>query len=168
MSEELKQELERGRKAADDLARHLHVMGAATSSIPAAYGGEPVFVYARRGESPTWPIILAFAERMEAKLAKNRHKGGRTAWLQDDPRELLRRLNQEVAELEEAVDSGHAQSAIDEAADVANFALMVADWFTVHLPQPLKQLRHHVTGAIERGEAEAIAGIPAAPKGGPQ
>lgn len=26
---------------------------------------------------------------------------------------------------------------------------------------PLQRLRHHVTGAIERGEAKAIAGIPA-------
>ena len=29
--------------------------------------------------------------------------------------------------------------------------------------QPLAALRHHVTGAIERGEAQAIAGIPAKP-----
>lgn len=31
------------------------------------------------------------------------------------------------------------------------------------MPSPLELLRHHVTGAIERGEATAIVGIPATP-----
>jgi len=31
-------------------------------------------------------------------------------------------------------------------------------------PAPLNALRHHVTGAIERGEAVAIEEIPAAPR----
>jgi hypothetical protein len=31
------------------------------------------------------------------------------------------------------------------------------------MPTPLERLRHHVTGAIERGEAEAITEVRAAP-----
>ena len=92
-------------------------------------------------ESPTWPYVLAFAKRMEAKLAKNRHKGDRDAWMKDDGSALFARLEEEVDELQESlrlcrnsirignVVAFERQGIINEAADVANFAMMIADKF---------------------------------------
>lgn len=78
----------------------------------------------------TAPVVLWFAKRMEAKLAKNRHKGDRVGWLNSDPVALLKRIQGEWKELEEAMASGHAEDITNECADVANFAMMVADWFS--------------------------------------
>lgn len=92
-------------------------------------------------DSPTWPYVLEFAKRMEAKLEKNRHKGDREGWLNDDADRLLERLREEVCELDTAMciaiqrmtetESNArwvATAVADEAADVANFALFLADW----------------------------------------
>lgn len=80
-------------------------------------------------DSATWPIVLAFARRMEAKLEKNRHKGNREGWLNMSTSALMKRLGQEMLELIDACARPglDAQVVIDEAADVANFAMMVAD-----------------------------------------
>lgn len=78
--------------------------------------------------SPTIPHVLKFAEAMEGKLAKNRHKGDREGWLKNDPWELFNRLRVEVKELDLALT--HCQSpdeVLKECADIANFAMMVAD-----------------------------------------
>lgn len=65
-----------------------------------------------------------FAEKMETELRANDHKGGwRDCWLED----LLVRIPEEYSELLEAVRSGSIETIVSEAADVANFALMVAD-----------------------------------------
>ncbi|MEM1355957.1 MAG: hypothetical protein AAGH88_13870 [Planctomycetota bacterium] len=78
--------------------------------------------------SPTWPYVLAFAKRMEAKLAKNRHKGDRLGWLKDTPASLVRRIDDERIELLAEIRSGGiALDVMDEAADVANMAMMTAD-----------------------------------------
>jgi NTP pyrophosphatase (non-canonical NTP hydrolase) len=98
-------------------------------------------------DSPTWPYVLAFAKRMEAKLEKNRHKGDRSGWLLDEADELLERLREELCELDdamvEAVVRMHeplnarwiAENVANEAADVANFAMMLADWHTARVPE---------------------------------
>jgi len=67
-----------------------------------------------------------FAERMEAKLAKNDHKGG---WGGCELQYLSMRLTQERKELTDAIKSKDKQRIIDECADIANFALMIADKF---------------------------------------
>lgn len=104
--------------------------------------------------------VRAFSAGMVAKLIAHEHKG--IIWRDDDPRDLLRRLDDEVAELRRAVNGGStieeigdpygrwsrtgadgprryrlgATLSIDaaalaaiqaEAADVANFAMMIAD-----------------------------------------
>lgn len=89
-------------------------------------------------DSPTWPHVLAFARRMEAKLEANRHKGNREAWLNDDVAALIVRLDEERIEMEREAGrvalgpSGvlpiHAETLANECADVANFAMMIADW----------------------------------------
>lgn len=73
--------------------------------------------------SATWPYVLAFARLMEAKLEKNRHKGNREGWLKD-----FARLREELAELEAATDRPSNGDVPGEAADVANFAMMIATW----------------------------------------
>jgi len=63
-----------------------------------------------------------FAERMERKLQQNDHKGG---WNNDSFHALLRRMREEVDELESA--QSDQEKLIDECADVANFAMMIAE-----------------------------------------
>ena len=71
-----------------------------------------------------------FANEMEFQLIENDHKSGwrglTNAW-------LLNRLRQEVGELERAVIEG--KNVIEEAADVANFAMMIAANFADREPQ---------------------------------
>lgn len=69
--------------------------------------------------------VVWFASRMEAKLRKNDHK---SHWSYLSVGQLRRRLAQEFAELKRAIDrEASAAEIIDEAADVANFAMMIAD-----------------------------------------
>ncbi len=78
------------------------------------------------------PEVAKFAELMERKLRANDWKGG---WINDDPAMLLQRLREEVDELDRALMYSEINprevdvnvNAIDEAVDVANFALMIAD-----------------------------------------
>lgn len=68
--------------------------------------------------------LQRFALDMERQLQANDHKPG---WSHDALWSLLSRLRQETDELSSAIDSGSPQRIIDEAADVANFAMMIAD-----------------------------------------
>lgn len=71
------------------------------------------------------PVVAWFASAMQAKLDQNRHKG---SWRDDDIWQLYARLMQECGELFEAfLRAGDAREIIEECADVANFALMIAD-----------------------------------------
>jgi NTP pyrophosphatase (non-canonical NTP hydrolase) len=83
------------------------------------------------------PSVAAFAALMERVLRDNDHKGG---WQDCEPEWLLMRLRQEVAELDEAMQKGTIARRDEsgrtsdwpadiarEAADVANFAMMIAD-----------------------------------------
>lgn len=82
-------------------------------------------------ESNTLPYVRAFAERMEAKLAQNRHKGDREGWMSCSPEWLFARLVNEIGEVAQimAMDpqERHAAGIVDELADVANFCMMLAD-----------------------------------------
>lgn len=76
------------------------------------------------------PEVRAFAEAMEAQLRANDHKPG---WKNDSAFSLLVRLQEEKDELLEAVSCGRigspewAKRVVKETADVANFAMMIAD-----------------------------------------
>ena len=76
-----------------------------------------------------------FTEEREKKLAANDHKGG---WEDEDVSWLFKRLEEEVKELGRVLDKADAifsncpdtefiPEIISEAADVANFAMMIAD-----------------------------------------
>lgn len=84
------------------------------------------------------PVILEFAAVMEQKLRKNDHK---THWSKCNQEYLLKRLDDEVKELHECffiyspadmnfyMDGQHGDRIPGEAADVANFAMMLWDNF---------------------------------------
>lgn len=66
-----------------------------------------------------------FAEQMKHKLDLNRHKGG---WEDCKNHYLVRRLLEETAELVQSVMRNEdADTVIEEAADIANFCMMIAD-----------------------------------------
>jgi len=69
--------------------------------------------------------IRRFAELMEAQLKRNDWKGG---WKNDSSAWLFGRLLEEVWELYQVLFAGETRERIArEAADVANFAMMLAD-----------------------------------------
>lgn len=69
--------------------------------------------------------VAEFAETMEAELRENDHKGG---WLEMSTGALMERLVEETDELRDALHEGATLDDImAEAADVANFAMMIAD-----------------------------------------
>lgn len=77
----------------------------------------------------TRPAVAWFAEQMEKKLQANEHKAD---WSEGDVDYLFRRLLEEVMELHEACVAKHyshgatSDEIAMEAADVANFAMMIA------------------------------------------
>jgi NTP pyrophosphatase (non-canonical NTP hydrolase) len=85
----------------------------------------------RRATSPTWPFVQNFSHIMEKKLSENRHKGDARGWRESTPGQLVQRIEDEVAELKEALMSKqfNPEAVAREAADVANFAMMVADCY---------------------------------------
>jgi len=79
--------------------------------------------------------VMMFAKHMQYKLNKNEHKPcpdmnpddkGRS-WKHCKRGWLLRRLKEEVQELEEALCNHNIEEILDEAADVGNFAMMIHD-----------------------------------------
>lgn len=82
------------------------------------------------GEHPR-PVVSAFARVMERKLQYNKSKGH---WGDCPVEWLIERLREEVDELEAAVKANvPARVAQHEAADVGNFAMMIADNYS---PRP--------------------------------
>ena len=102
-------------------------------------------------QSPTGPVVLAFAKLMEARLDKTRHTGNRNIWFKDSAEDLLARVFEEAGELNDALTAEQrtAQAIALEAADVANLAMMVAD----------------VCGGVELGNAPSPS-IPLSSRGG--
>lgn len=71
-----------------------------------------------------------FSELMTQALIKNAHKDG---WSGCNVRWLVGRLGEEVEELDNALSIRNWQEAIEECADIANFAMMVAERIaTIH------------------------------------
>lgn len=70
------------------------------------------------------PEVQWFAKQMELKLKTNDHK---KHWSQLHQDYLIHRLFQEAQELWEAIENRNVENIIQEAADVANFAMMIAD-----------------------------------------
>ena len=77
------------------------------------------------------PEVAAFAQAMESQLRKHDATRGKRGWQNDYPQPLMQRLRQEADELDTVLLLGLSPNkpamALAEAADVANFAMMVAD-----------------------------------------
>lgn len=100
------------------------------------------------GERDTFlrPELFAFSSLMESVLRDNDHKGG---WEDESADSLLVRLDEERLELQRAVESNRPSRVIArKAADVANFAMMIAD----------------VVGGISDRTKPAVTAGPVAPK----
>lgn len=67
--------------------------------------------------------LRMFAQYMEHKLKLNDHKGG---WEETSLSKLFELLRRELDELEQAIGSEPELNIMMEAADVANFAMMIA------------------------------------------
>ena len=76
--------------------------------------------------SPTYEnAVNLFSKRMLSRLDSNSGKGH---WSECEDSYLIRRLLEEVGELVESIiDKEHTSLIVREAADVANFAMMLAD-----------------------------------------
>lgn len=70
------------------------------------------------------PSVAAFAQAMEQKLKENDYKGH---WDHCSMQYLSMRLTQEREELRRAVERADSKEVLREAADVANFAMMIAE-----------------------------------------
>ena len=70
------------------------------------------------------PEVRTFVEAMVYKLYKNRHKGKWEGMSLDSLENLLR---DEVAELHDAIQRQNSTWVLLEAADIANFAMMIAN-----------------------------------------
>lgn len=92
-----------------------------------------------------WAVTMWFANEMQRELNNNDHKCG---WEDLSARWLLMRLDQEVRELKRAVTSG--KNIVSEAADVANFAMMIADIYNT------KDAQDEAQAGIERLRKEKI------------
>ncbi|MBK5474390.1 hypothetical protein JFU54_28820 [Bacillus sp. TH19] len=73
--------------------------------------------------------VIWFAECMESKLQENDHKGG---WKQCGKYWLFERMQEEITELLQELsrfgnDAKNEDMIIRECADIANFAMMIAD-----------------------------------------
>ena len=87
-----------------------------------------------------------FAEQMEKKLQKNDHRSG---WKDADEDFLLQRLQEEILELKDEICESHiynSKKVIEECADVANFAMMIADNADRFVKQGILSLasKHHL------------------------
>lgn len=72
--------------------------------------------------SPYKHDIRRFVDAMLYKLQRNAHKG---RWENLDTLDALKRMLDEVQELAEAIDNGNTFEVTFEAADVANFAMIL-------------------------------------------
>ncbi len=79
-------------------------------------------LYSEENVKPIRVEVSHFVEAMESKLKQNDDRDG---WQDCSMEYLLGRLAGECVELNKAVDSG--EGILEEAIDVANFAMMIAD-----------------------------------------
>jgi NTP pyrophosphatase (non-canonical NTP hydrolase) len=92
--------------------------------------------------------VFTFAEAMATELANNRHKGG---WESEKVPWLLNRAEQELRELKTAIrKKRNPNEVLSEAADVANFCMMIVDNYTAEIEEAEERkansgsLRHRV------------------------
>lgn len=117
--------------------------------------------------------VLAFAWAMEERLRKYDDERGKRGWMTSDPGDLFERLLEEAEELRavlaiEYVEFPPWTRYREEAADVANFAMMIADTTGSLLPVVARRKRAPLPSAlpeefVRRQIAEPSEDAPCAP-----
>lgn len=82
------------------------------------------------------PIREAFGEKMKNELDENFYKGDREAWLSMTKDEALSEIRYHVEKLETAVEMGERERIEENAADVANCAMIFLDIMGYIEPMP--------------------------------
>lgn len=121
---------------------HTRVEGLRTADDPSCSRCSCTYFDPTESRLELSPEVLAFAERMQKKFDQNRHKGTVVdAFRSCTPAYLFKRLDEECVELEVAAggrlgrrapeesDVQQRERIADEAADVANIALLIAGHF---------------------------------------
>ena len=72
-------------------------------------------------------MIDNFADAMKKKLRLRKNRYVPMAWKTMDHKRLLMLLMEELTELEESCHKGNSEEITDEAADVANYAMFIAE-----------------------------------------
>ena len=73
------------------------------------------------------PTLEWFTSQMDYKLSLPKNLA-KTHWLDCDRYDLYEMLLVELSELEESMEFDRREDAVKECADIANFAMMIADW----------------------------------------
>lgn len=167
------------RQCTDEQAERTHKVldrCIALASVPQQDVGAGRSVPSEYVMSNVRPAVAWFAEQMEAALRRNDHKGG---WAGMDHETLLMRCGDEMVELKHCWNLGNGAQVkgdkhiVSEAADVANFAMMIADNYgsrigdaRLAVPSPVGQAQQDsdVLGDAEGGPR--AAGVPFAEDGG--
>lgn len=71
-------------------------------------------------------VLSWFNDVQLSKLIENTHKG---TWKEKSIEFLLKRLKQEIVELEHALELGNHNEIFRECGDIGNFAMFIADKF---------------------------------------
>ena len=95
------------------------------------------------------PAVAQFAAHMRRKLLENTHKG---PWRELSSDYLMTLMADEMDELEEALEKGDPKAIIDECADVANFAMFIADNQELRELTPVADVLGDRDGHIETEE----------------
>jgi NTP pyrophosphatase (non-canonical NTP hydrolase) len=99
--------------------------------------------------------VVEFALAMERELRANDHKRG---WAGLTLKQLLNRLREETSELQKALGDGKGVDEVQaEAADVANFALMIADNYRRLKSEEMLRRRLETETALLRKKARVSA-----------
>lgn len=108
-------------------------------------GGKTLRIFIPDEIAELAPDIQRFFDSMVYKLRRNKHKG---RWPDLDAAKTLQLLRGETKELEEALSEGNVAEITMEAADIANFALIIAN------------ISLDAKNALWRGETQISAHFP--------
>ncbi len=89
-----------------------------------SHEGRPITIHLPRDLENVRPELVRFFDAMVYKLHRNKHKG---KWENVRLGMALPKIRAEINELQEAISNGNTFEVILEAADVANWALIIAN-----------------------------------------
>lgn len=95
-----------------------------TATLPKAVPPSKMIIFIPQELEAVRPDLQRFFDAMVYKLRRNAHKGN---WEDLELGRAFELMHGEIKELATAIDEGNSAEIVFEAADVANFALMIAN-----------------------------------------